>query len=421
MKYQIYSLALLIVMLLTAACQDNRIYSERAAYQPEVQPQLGLWRGVLTLQGKEAPFQFEIQEPRPDNYVVYLINGKERLKLDEVSKKADSLIISLHTFDAVLATKIINNKQLEGKWIKYGYPEPYEVPFKADFGQNYRFESSKTAPKKDFSGKWAVTFQEKDGATYPAIGIFSQKDDLVTGTFLTTTGDYRFLEGNVANDTLQLTAFDGGHGFLFKATLEGKLLSGSFWSGNHSLETFKGYRDENAKLPDANELTFLKEGYDEVSFAFPDIKGDTLRFPSEAYKGKVVLVQIMGTWCSNCMDETNFYLPFYKKNKNKGFEIIALAYERSPDFDEAAKRVKKMIAKYGIEYPVLVAGTNDKAATSETLPMLNKIISYPTTIFIDRKGKVRRIHTGFSGPGTGAYYEKFTNEFYQFMEKLLSE
>ncbi len=417
MKYWIYTLS--IGFLFLVACQSTTTNETK---QTEETPlQIGLWRGILTLQGQEAPFQFEIEQPQPDSLVVYLINGEERLKLDEVRKTTDSLIVSLHIFDAVLATKIINDKQLEGKWIKYGYNEPYEVPFKANFGQNYRFEKASTAPTKDFSGKWAVTFQDKKGNTYPAIGVFSQKDDKVTGTFLTTTGDYRFLEGNVANDTLQLTAFDGGHGFLFKATLKDKLLTGSFWSGNSSLEQFKGVRDENATLPNANELTFLKEGYNEVSFAFPDSNRDTLHFPSEAYKGKVVMIQIMGSWCPNCMDETNFYLPFYRKNKSKGLEIIALAYERSPDFVEASKRVKKMIDKYNIEYEVLVAGTNNKEATSQTLPMLNKVISYPTTIFIDRKGKVRRIHTGFSGPGTGEYYEKFTNEFYQFMEKLLNE
>jgi hypothetical protein len=53
--------------------------------------------------------------------------------------------------------------------------------------------------------------------------------------------------------------------------------------------------------------------------------------------------------------------------------------------------------------------------------MLNKIISFPTTIIIDKKGIVRQIHTGFSGPGTGEYYNKFVEEFTRFMEKLEKE
>lgn len=417
MKNNIYILLALLFITLSD-CQTETKDTET---EKETTLENGLWRGVLNLQGQEAPFQFELTNEGGDSLIVHLINGTERLRMDEVRKTKDSLIITLHIFDAVLATKIVSETELEGKWIKYGYDKPYEVPFQAQFGKSYRFEPAEEISKSDFSGKWEVNFTEESGESYPAIGIFEQKGDKITGTFLTNTGDYRFLEGNVSEDTLQVTAFDGGHGFLFKAYLKGDTLRGTFWAGATSKETFSGIRNEAAVLSNPDNLTFLKEGYSGVNFAFSNSNGDTLRFPSDAYKGKVVMIQIMGTWCPNCMDETNFYLPFYKENHDKGLEIIALAYERSPDFKEAAKRVKKMIDRYDMPYEVLVAGINDKAEASKTLPMLNKVISYPTTIFIDRKGKVRKIHTGFTGPGTGVYYEKFTNEFYQFMEMLLNE
>jgi hypothetical protein len=64
---------------------------------------------------------------------------------------------------------------------------------------------------------------------------------------------------------------------------------------------------------------------------------------------------------------------------------------------------------------------NDKAEAAKTLPMLNKVLSFPTTIFIDRKGIVRQIHTGFSGPGTGIYYDEFVSDFNAFTEKLILE
>ena len=53
--------------------------------------------------------------------------------------------------------------------------------------------------------------------------------------------------------------------------------------------------------------------------------------------------------------------------------------------------------------------------------MLNKIISYPTTIFIDKKGNVRKIYTGFSGPATGEAYTDFVKETTEFVEMLLRE
>ena len=66
-------------------------------------------------------------------------------------------------------------------------------------------------------------------------------------------------------------------------------------------------------------------------------------------------------------------------------------------------------------------GTDDKAKAREKLPMLNHVLSYPTTIFLDKQGKVRKIHTGFNGPATGEKYIAFKNEFNDYVNLLLEE
>lgn len=121
------------------------------------------------------------------------------------------------------------------------------------------------------------------------------------------------------------------------------------------------------------------------------------------------------------MDETRFLAPWYDQNKNRGIEIIGLAYERKPDFKYASERVKRMIEKLDVSYDFVIAGTDDKATASSTLPMLNRIAAFPTTIFIGKDGLVKKIHTGFSGPGTGEYYEQFKEEFNQTINELLAE
>ena len=135
----------------------------------------------------------------------------------------------------------------------------------------------------------------------------------------------------------------------------------------------------------------------------------------------MVLLQIFGTWCPNCMDETIFYADWFNKHQNEAIEIIGLAYEAKDDFEYAKARVEKMKAKYNVGYDYVIAGVYDKEAAAKTLPMLNHVLSFPTTIFIDKKGKVRKIHTGFSGPATGIYYEEFKNDFNSFMDQLLNE
>ena len=176
-----------------------------------------------------------------------------------------------------------------------------------------------------------------------------------------------------------------------------------------------------AALPDPTTLTFLKPGYSSLDFSFKNTQGKTISLKDPAYRGKVVLVQIMGSWCPNCMDESRFLAPYYQKNKKRGLEIIGLAYEKSTDPSFAYPKLDRMKERFGIQYEVLLAGTNDKSVAAASLPALEKVLSFPTLIVIDKKGMVREIHTGFSGPGTGVYYDKFKSDFTRLMDQLLAE
>lgn len=376
----------------------------------------GTWRVEIMMQNQQLPFNLEILK-NGEKFKANLINGPETIPLDEVEVRDDSVFIRLHIFDIDLRAKI-KGDTLEGIYIK-NYKDNYKVPFRATYGISSRFDDPQASTQ--FDGKWQTTFTDEDGNTYPAVGVFKKEGDLLTGTFLTETGDYRYLEGFTEGNKMRLFTFDGNHAFIFNATVRIDSLHGEFLSGKSYKETFVAHKDENANLTNANELTFLKEGYEEMAFTFPGLDGKPVSLSDEKYKGKVVLLQIFGTWCPNCMDETKFYAAWYDKNKNKGVEIIGLAYEAKDDFEYAKKRVEKMKEKYDVNYDYVIAGVYDKEAAAKSLPMLNHIISFPTTIFIDKKGKVRRIHTGFSGPATGIYYEEYVDEFNAFMSELLNE
>jgi len=123
------------------------------------------------------------------------------------------------------------------------------------------------------------------------------------------------------------------------------------------------------------------------------------------------------------MDETKYYVDFYNQNKQKDVEIVALAFEYAKTSEKAFRSIERLKQKLKVEYPILLAqyGTSDKKKAQEKLPMLNHVLSYPTTIFIDKNGKVRKIHTGFNGPATGKKYLEFKNEFEGFVGRLLNE
>ena len=281
----------------------------------------------------------------------------------------------------------IPRMEIKGSFIKESLSRV--VPFQAYFGKRNRFET-KAPPTVNISGIWETYFDINTSDEYPAKGIFTQDENIVRGTFRTKTGDYRYLEGVVDGDSLKLSTFDGAHVFLFKAQVTDSTLVGRFFSGNHSIEDFMAARNEVFELPDANSLTFLREGYDKFDFSFPNENGQLVSLSDAQFQNKPVLIQIMGTWCPNCLDETRFYIDFFKDNPDLDMELVALAFEYAKTKEKAFEGIRRLRERVGADYPILLAqyGTSNKQKANEKLPMLNHILSYPTTIYIDRDGEV---------------------------------
>jgi peroxiredoxin len=408
LRYHIF--VLLITFGTLFSCTDTKSPASLAT---------GRWRGVITLPEQELPFNFEVEKNEKGTYRMYLINAGERLGLDSVVIKGDSVYIPMHIFDAQIAGSFTGTT-IQGAWIK-NYADNYQIPFQAVHGQNYRFTPNNEQASSNISGKYAIRFADRPDSLL-SIGVFEQQGNQLTGTVLTRTGDYRYLEGAVAGNKMKLSAFDGEHAYLLTATIQGdSLTSGMFWSGKAKGRSWSAVKDANAALPDPASLTYLKPGNDRIDFSFPGAEGGTISLNDPKYKGKVVILQMFGTWCPNCMDETKFMAPWYEKNKDRGVEIIGLAYEKKADLDYARERVKKMKQRLNVNYDFAIAGTADNESAAQSLPMLNHVMSFPTTIFIDRNGAVRKIHTGFSGPGTGKYYTEFVEEFNLFLDKLVNE
>jgi alkyl hydroperoxide reductase subunit AhpC len=123
------------------------------------------------------------------------------------------------------------------------------------------------------------------------------------------------------------------------------------------------------------------------------------------------------------MDETKFLSDYYEKNKSRGVEVIALAFEYSSDLERSKKSLRKFQQLFNVQYPMLITGAQqgDDTKTEKTLPQLTPIRSFPTTIFIDKNGNVREISGTFYGPGTGKYFEEFKKSFYNIVDGLLNE
>ena len=399
-----------LAVTLLIACQEK----------PSNALMVGEWRGEMQVSDTERlPFNFSMVKDGEASYIMEIRNAEERIEVDEISISNDSIIIQMPVFEGYIAGTFTETS-IRGQFIKESL-ERY-VPFSASYGEEDRFFVSGEADY-DVSGIWETSFRFETDSLYPAKGIFYQNGNQLRGTFRTKTGDYRYLDGVVDGDSLRLSAFDGAHVFLFTAKVTDSTMEGTFFSGNHSVEKFKAKRNAAFELPDSNSLTFLKEGYDSFEFSFPDPSGKLVSLDDERFQDKVVLVQIMGTWCPNCLDETKFYVDYLRNNPHPKLEMVALAFEYAKTEERAFQGIERLKNRVGVEYPVLLAqvGTSSKTKANEKLPMLNHVLSYPTTIYIDKKGEVRKIHTGFNGPATGNTHEEFKREFSETLEELLNE
>lgn len=375
------------------------------------------WRAEIQLPDVALPVALKIAA---DGSGAWFENGSERVDVGELHISGEQYTLRFPAFNNTIELQR-QGDALEGTLtlVKRGYEQ--HMPFVAAPDPGYRF-SADPKPAVDVTGRWEVVFVDDDGKETPAVGEFDQQGSQLTGTFLTATGDYRFLAGEVDGRTMKLSTFDGAHAFVFTAEMEnGGELAGDFWSGTSWHESWTARRNFDAKLPDAYSLTYLKPGYDTVEFTFPDLEGNPVSLADEKYDDKVVLVTLSGTWCPNCADEADFLSAYYRENRDRGMEVVNLLFEHTTEFEAAAALGRALVEKHGIDYDVLVAGYSDKAVAAEALPMLNHVLAYPTMIFIDRAGAVRKIHTGFSGPGTGGYFRDFVREFNELMDELLAE
>lgn len=374
----------------------------------------GTYRAVLLLHAEnniELPFNFDVKY-KGKKSIIIIKNADERITVDEIIIKGDSINFKMPVFDTEFKT-VLRNDTLVGVWINHYRKEKSSIPFKAVYNQTNRFNFVPGKANPYFEGNWEVTFSPNTNDSSKAIGVFHhvEQTDYLTGTFLTETGDYRYLEGMKSGNKLYLSCFDGSHAFLFIAEHNGsRLVNGKFYSGAHWQESWVAKQNPNFKLRNADEITFLKNKEDKLNFSFLNLDKKIISITDKKYENKPLVIQVMGSWCPNCMDESAYLSGIYKQYNLKGLEIIALAFEKTTDYTTAVKQVTRLKNKFKIDYEILITGQTGKDKASETLSALNKISAFPTTLFLNKQHQIVKITTGFSGPATGKDYETFKQQ-----------
>ncbi len=439
LRFSAFITAVIIFILAGCLVFENR-YSSMAP---------GVWRAVLDLENLpdgveeiadivevegieieevtegELPFLFDVIYKNETEFYIEIINGEERIRLDDItigrdrSTGKDTILIHFPVYQSYIKA-IFEERIMEGEWVVMS-KENYRIPIVAKQGKNHRFTTLRKPPAMDISGTWEATFEIETDHPYKAIGEFQQEGNHLSGTFMTESGDYRFLEGTVQADKFYLSCFDGAHSFLFEGKItEDETLLGSFRNGKHYKTLWQAQRLKNSSIRDPFTITKLEEGFDRLSFELASSDGNIISVDNAEYEDKALIVQILGSWCPNCKDATEFLVNYVNESHNADLAIIGLTFERYKNEEKALKTISTYKEKLKIPYEVVYAGLPSDENTKNILPEINHISSYPTLIFLNKNHQVQKIYTGFYGPATSKY-DSFKQEFDKIISQLLAE
>lgn len=328
----------------------------------------------------------------PDYWVIE--NGGEELNITRISDQEWKVPV----FNGSLIVET-TQPQLTGFWVdslrKQSDGAVYRVPFSVSN------VVEQTQQPQSIEGTWDVWFNMTPSEAASAQMDLWTIGERVHGTIRTPTGDYRFLSGDFINGKLQLQTFDGAHLFLIQADFVGNAwTNGVFLSGNHYQTPWMGRPAPPWETNSQPEK--IQVPTDSLFVRHLDQNGITTTRSIRPDSNRVFVVDILGTWCPNCMDEIRLLQSSIDPQQH---DVLSVAFERPTEPDQAILRIENYKAEMNIKWPVVWGGKADKKHAADSFPFLEKVISFPTTLFIHHDGTVY-IHSGFNGPATGHHYDE---------------
>ena len=373
----------------------------------------GLWDAAVVVNGLEIPFRFEIAGAGAAISGSFF-NGDEKVTSTGGTHANGSLKLNFDHYATAVEAALVDGR-LAGI---YNRGNTY-YPFYAK-----RFTPPAAFPNEvpAIDGLWTIGSVNSNKGESAWRFIVRQSGAEVTAAILRVDGDTGALSGTYRNGKFIVSHFSGARPLVLELTPQ---KDGSLEILRNRTEKMVAIRDTEAKLKGVAEPTDpsrhsnVKDPTEPFKFAFPDITGKILSSTDERFRGKVVIVSISGSWCPNCHDEAPFLAELYKKYRSKGLEIVALSFEEDSQRDKGYPRLLAFNKRYGIDYPVVLAGP--QADLAEKVPQIHNLNSFPTTIFLGRDGLVRSVHAGFAGAVSGVFHNSAKEEITANVERLLAE
>jgi thiol-disulfide isomerase/thioredoxin len=385
-------------------------------------PNQTMWSGTVELaQGAiHLPFKMflDLRSAKPSGY--FLI-GEEKAPIPEIIRQGNSLTFQFSEYGAQM-TGTWNGKALTGNYVRRRNSNTTTLKFSvspdASAGANRKAASDAASP----AGKYRVHFEDENIRQSATVATLWEMDDAIYGTFIAPDGDYGLLTGNSDGKTIQLGRFTGWQAMAMTLSRNGESWSGNYYSQNDKPHAFtlEPVPSLDVTLP-APLQTAMKNPDSGFTFQGVSEEGETMLSSDDRFRGQPLVVDIMGTWCHNCIDESPLLQELQTQYGDKGLQVVGISFEITDDQDLAKKNLKLYRDRLGLTYTTLFCGSlDDDNVATRLRSQIDNFFAYPTTLFIGRDGKVKAIHSGFKGPGTGPEFQAQTREFHELVRNLVN-
>ncbi len=400
--------------------------------QTSTAPPSGLWDGTIQSRAGEVDFGIDLQAQAGGALQATLVNATDRQPFSSASWGDGVLTLRMNYYDGVLTLHSVSPQRMEGEYSRLTSKGMVHIP--VVLVPHQEVAAGKPWTGVSLWGDWLFHWTGEQGTEKTTLAKFDQKKIAnvdghvaVTGVIEPVSGDTGLLHGSVfdtpdGHTHFHLSRFDGIHVLALDGTFQPNGTLKGQQGGIVSLTSFTaecGKHLASAADPSvlSESLTKVKDPSEPFRFSGIDQSGKTVDQNSPEFKGKPLIVDIFGTWCPNCHDEAPVLEKLYRKYHDQGLEIVGLGYEYVDDTSRNLRQFAIYREKFGVTFPLLLAGTTDEGQIAKTLPQLVGFGAFPTSIFIDRNGHVRAILAGFTGPSTGGKYQ----EVQQRMDELARE
>jgi thiol-disulfide isomerase/thioredoxin len=384
---------------------------------PAQLPEQALWNGSVQLPEVMVPIRMELSLAGTSPMGAFIV-GPEKTAIPEISRSGNTLTFNLSEYGAEMRSTW-DGKELKGEYVRIRSTGNKTFPFTLSPATSLK---PGAATGMEPIGDFQVLFEDGKPDDPVTLAKLWKENGAYLGTFIAPDGDYGLLEGTSSATGIQLSRFTGWQAIAIELKPDGSGWAGRFHAASNENPRAFTLRSNTVAEPSIANEPSMKNPNGRFAFACTSLEGQTVRNTDERFKGKALAIDIMGTWCHNCMDESPVLEQLRKDYSKDGFEVVGLSFEITDDAELGKKNLRLFRDRFGLTYPLLYCGSLDDANVDERIKsQIDNFFAYPTTLFVDKNGKVQTIHSGFRGPGTGDQYPLQIQKLHELAKKALGK